>query len=201
MSLDLLLAFSLYAFVSSITPGPNNTMLLASGVNHGLVRTVPHLVGVNLGFAFLMTMVGLGLGGLFRAVPIAHDVLRWAGAAYLLRLAWLIARSGDPDAEGKARPPMTFLEAAAFQWLNPKAWVMAVGALATYGSGDGLGWEIALLVAIFTAVNAPCILVWAAAGSSLRGFLADPRRLAVFNWTMAALLVASLRPLLASTTG
>lgn len=118
MLLDLLPAFALFALVSSITPGPNNTMLLASGVNFGFLRTIPHALGISLGFMLLVVAVGLGLGEIFHAVPWTYTTLRWTGAAYLLYLAWCIATSGGmSEASGQGRKPMTFLSAAAFQWV------------------------------------------------------------------------------------
>ena len=128
MSTSLLSAFVLFAFVSSITPGPNNTMLLASGVNFGFRRSMPHALGISIGFMLLVICVGLGLGEVFKLFPWAYTLLRYVGAAYLLYLAWKIANAGgmsdNPDEHGK---PMTFLGAAAFQWVNPKAWIMALG--------------------------------------------------------------------------
>jgi threonine/homoserine/homoserine lactone efflux protein len=133
MLIDLLPAFALFALVSSITPGPNNTMLLASGVNFGFLRTIPHALGISLGFMLLVVAVGLGLGEIFTAAPWTYTALRWIGAAYLLYLAWCIATSGRMSEAGEhGGTPMTFLGAAAFQWVNPKAWVMAVGAITTY---------------------------------------------------------------------
>ena len=135
MSVDAFLALLVYAFVTSITPGPNNLMLLASGVNFGFVRTIPHMLGIGGGFLVLLLAVGFGLGAVLTAFPSLHLALKIAGGAYLLYLAWRIAmsRSMAKDGETKGRP-MTFLEAAAFQWVNPKAWVMAVGAMAIYAN-------------------------------------------------------------------
>ena len=138
MTVDLLLALAAYAFVTSITPGPNNTMLLASGANFGFWPTVPHLFGINLGFSAMVLAVGLGAGSVFAAFPLLHTVLRWGGTAYLCYLAWKIANSGEMDADGHKATPMTFLQAAAFQWVNPKAWIMAIGAIATYMPSDGI---------------------------------------------------------------
>ncbi len=196
MTPDLLLAACAFAFVSSITPGPNNTMLLASGVTHGFVRTVPHLLGVNLGFAFLVLATGLGLGGLFLSVPGAQTALRWIGAAYLLRLAWKIARAAPADVDGASGHPMSFVEAAAFQWVNPKAWIMAIGAIATYLPADAGLPALAVLTLVFAVINAPCVALWAGFGAALRRLFTDPRLARAFNLAMAALLVLSLAPLL-----
>jgi len=192
---NLLAALALFAFVSSITPGPNNTMLLASGANFGVRRTVPHMMGVWLGFTFLIVCCGLGLGALFAAFPPLHTALKVVGGLYLLWLAWKVARaSGVGGAPAGARP-MTFVEAAAFQWVNPKAWTMGLGAVATYAPQGRFAAGLAAVAAVFFIVNLPCIALWAALGATVRRLLARPRALKAFNWTMALLLVASLYPL------
>ena len=145
-SLNLLSAFVLFAFVSSITPGPNNTMLLASGVNFGVRRTIPHALGVSIGFMVMVLGVGLGLGEVFKVYPLAYTVLRYAGAAYLLYLAWKIANSGPMSAtDPQSRKPLGFWGAAAFQWVNPKAWVMAVGAITTYTPAQGYLFNVIVI--------------------------------------------------------
>jgi threonine/homoserine/homoserine lactone efflux protein len=197
LSLDLLLAFALFAFVTSVTPGPNNMMLLASGVNFGFNRTVPHILGISCGFFSLVLAVGLGLGAAFKAYPLLYTVLRYAGAAYLLYLAWKIATSGPAsDASGQQGKPQTFMQAALFQWVNPKAWVMAVGAISTYTPLQGYFTNVLIISAVFALINAPSVCVWAGFGSLLRNALRDPFWLRVFNGVMAALLVVSLYPML-----
>jgi threonine/homoserine/homoserine lactone efflux protein len=131
MSAGLMLAFASFAFVSSITPGPNNAMLLASGVNYGFRRTMPHIAGISLGCMVMLILVGLGLGAVFASVPLFYIVLRYVGAAYLLWLAWTIARAGSMADRPSDRRPLTFWQAAAFQWVNPKAWIIVVGAVST----------------------------------------------------------------------
>ncbi len=197
-TLDLLAAFTLFAFVSSITPGPNNTMLLASGVNFGFRRSVPHALGVSIGFMLMVLAVGLGLGAVFKAVPMAYTVLRWTGAAYLLYLAYKIATSGPMSAHGAdgERRPMSFLAAAAFQWVNPKAWVMAIGAITTYTPADGYFANVCVIAVLFAVVNLPSVCVWVGCGTALRSVLQDRRWLMLFNGLMAILLVASLYPML-----
>jgi len=197
LSFDLLLAFALFAFVTSVTPGPNNMMLLASGVNFGFNRTVPHILGISIGFFSLVLAVGLGLGAAFKAYPLLYTILRYAGAAYLLYLAWKIAMSGPAsDASGQEGKPQTFLQAALFQWVNPKAWVMAVGAISTYTPLQGYFTNVFIISAVFALINAPSVCVWAGFGSLLRNALRDPFWLRVFNGVMAALLVVSLYPML-----
>jgi threonine/homoserine/homoserine lactone efflux protein len=193
MTADLLLALLGFAFVTSVTPGPNNMMLLASGVNFGLRRTVPHMLGISMGHAVMVFLVGLGLAGAFTAWPPALTLLKVASVAYMLWLAWKIAHAGAPG-EGRASArPMTFLEAAAFQWVNPKAWAMALGAVSAYVTVPSVA-AYGLVALVFAAVNLPSVTVWAAAGQGLRRWLDSPGRLRAFNWTMAGLLVLSLWP-------
>jgi threonine/homoserine/homoserine lactone efflux protein len=197
LSLDLLLAFALFAFVTSVTPGPNNMMLLTSGVNFGFNRTVPHMLGISCGFFSLVLAVGLGLGAAFQAYPLLYTILRYVGAAYLLYLAWKIATSGPAsDASGTESKPQTFMQAALFQWVNPKAWVMAVGAISTYTPLQGYFTNVVIISAVFAFINLPSVCVWAGFGSLLRNALRDPFWLRVFNGGMAVLLVVSLYPML-----
>ena len=195
MSTELFLALTLFAFVSSITPGPNNLMLLASGVNHGFRATLPHMAGVSIGFFILLAAVGLGLGLLFEQVPQLYLVLKWLGAAYLLYLAWGVATAGAPK-DAEARRPISFWGAASFQWVNPKAWVMAVGAFSSYVPAHSTRALVVGVAAWFAIVGIPAISLWALSGSRLRHCLRIPRYRRVFNAVMAVLLVASLAPML-----
>lgn len=192
---ELIAALALFAFVSSITPGPNNTMLMASGANFGFRATRPHALGVSLGFFVLVVSVGLGLGGLFTAYPVLHDILAVAGGGYLLWLAWKIATSKGMGMGTAGAAPQTFLQAAAFQWVNPKAWAMALGAVTAYAPREHYVVNILIVSAVFTAINLPCVSVWTGFGVGLRRFLDRPAVLRAFNLTMALLLVASLIPL------
>ncbi|WP_428429211.1 LysE family translocator [Pararhizobium sp.] len=196
MQADTLLALFLFAFTTSITPGPNNMMLFASGVNFGFVRTIPHMLGIGIGFLSLLVAVGLGLGALLHSVPMLYIALKFAGGAYLVWIAWKIGTSRTMS-EGKAGAvPMTFLQAAAFQWINPKAWVMAVTAMATYTTEQSYITSVLIVGAIFAIVNVPSVSTWAGFGSALRQWLSEPVRLKWFNITMAVLLVLSLWPML-----
>jgi threonine/homoserine/homoserine lactone efflux protein len=193
MTYDLIFAFLGFALVTSVTPGPNNMMLLASGVNFGFRRTVPHMLGISIGHALMVFLVGLGLAGVFPAWPLALTVLKLASVAYMLWLAGKIAQAGAPG-EGRAKAePMTFLQAAAFQWVNPKAWAMALGAVSAYVTEPSV-WAYAAVAGIFACVILPSVSVWAGAGQAVRRWLQRPGRLRAFNWTMAALLVLSLWP-------
>ena len=195
MSYDVFSALLLFAFVSSITPGRNNIMLLASGVNFGFRRTIPHMLGIGAGFVVLLLAVGLGLGAVLTAFPALHTALKIAGGAYLLYLAWRVATSQTLAREGEAARPMRFSEAAAFQWVNPKAWVMAVTAMAVYTSTEQPFLSVVLVAAAFGFVNLPSVSTWAAFGTAMRGFLSDPVRLKWFNIAMGVLLALSLWPM------
>ena len=199
MTLEQFLGLLGFAFVTSVTPGPNNLMLMVAGANFGLRRSLPHMSGVSLGHAFMALLVGLGLGAALEAVPQAKLAMKIAAVVYMLWLAWKMAHAaapGEGPGEGPgAGRPLTFLQAAAFQWVNPKAWAMAIGAMAAYAA-DG-GWmRVAMVAALFALVNFPSVLLWTWAGQAMRVFLQVPSRLRGFNWTMAALLVASLWPVL-----
>lgn len=200
MTTETWLAFALFAFVSSITPGPNNTMLLASGVNFGFVRSLPHMAGVTLGFCLMILLMGMGLGSVFAQYPLLYTALRYAGGAYLLYLAWKIFRS-QPAAPGSttetaAAKPMGFTAAAAFQWVNPKAWVMALGSITTYLPAQHSRWQLLALVGLMGLINLPTTGTWALFGSSMRRYLQNPNFLRIFNTLAALALVASLYPLL-----
>jgi threonine/homoserine/homoserine lactone efflux protein len=197
MTWEALLALAVYAFVTSITPGPSNLMLLASGANFGFVRTIPQVLGITAGFGSVLLAAGLGFGTVVTAWPALHLVLKIAGAGYLLYLALRIGNSrslaqGD-EAGGR---PLTFLESAAFQWINPKAWVVAMTAVAVHTSPDAPFLSVALVSAAFALVNLPSVSVWAGFGTALRGWLADPVRLRRFNAAMGLLLAATLWPML-----
>ena len=198
MPWDTVLAFSLFALVTSITPGPNNLMLLASGVNFGFKPTVPHLLGISAGFLVMAFAVGLGLAEFFTRLPWLYGVLKWAGAIYLLYLAWRIANSAPPaDAPPGVRPaqPLGFWGAAAFQWVNPKAWVMAISGYSTYVPASSGLMVVAGAALLFALINLPCVSVWALFGASLRNLMRVRRTLIAFNYGMAALLAISLYPL------
>ncbi len=196
MTLEIFLALVGFSLVSSITPGPNNLMLLASGTNFGMIRSIPHMLGISGGFAFLLLCVGFGLGEILEKAPTLYLALKIAGALYLVYLAWKIANSGPvqkAEAEGK---PMRFFEAAAFQWVNPKAWVMALGSMTAYTNQENYALSVGIVALVFTLVNLPSIAVWCGLGMWLRQFLSDPVRLRFFNIAMAISLVVCLWPML-----
>ncbi len=197
MKLEILLSLIGFAFATSATPGPNTLMLLASGVNHGFRKTIPHMLGIGVGFLALLLCVGFGLGALLEQVPALYLALKFAGGAYLVYLAWRIAVARSIGEGGKAGSgPMSFVAAAAFQWVNPKAWVMAIAAMATFTSATSLAWSTILVALVFFFINIPSASIWTVFGALLRDWLSHPVRLKVFNISMAILLVVSLWPML-----
>ncbi len=195
MDIELLSALAVFAFVTSITPGPNNLMLMASGANYGFRRTVPHMLGIGIGFTLMLLMVGAGLMRVFDAWPPAHDVLKVVSVAYMLWLAWKTATAAGiskSDAHGR---PMTFLQGAAFQWVNPKAWAMSLTAITVYAP-DRSGLAILAVALVFGAINLPSVSTWTIAGQQMARVLTNHARRRAFNWTMALLLIASLVPVL-----
>lgn len=194
MTYDLLLALGLFAFVSSITPGPNNLMLMASGANFGFRRTLPHMLGIGIGFSVMIVLVGVGLVRIFDIYPILHTVLKIVSVIYLLWLAWKIANAAPP--EGKLASegvPFTFIQAALFQWVNPKAWTMALTAISVYTPDQSLH-SVLIVSLVFGLINLPCVSSWTVMGQQMARFLTSAARLRTFNWAMAALLVLSLYP-------
>ena len=196
ITLEALLALVSFAFVSSITPGPNNLMLMASGTNFGFVRTVPHLLGVALGFVLMVLLVGAGISWIFEAVPTAYTVLKVASVGYLIYLAYRIATAAPPPErpDTLGARPLTFTQAAAFQWVNPKAWAMALTATSAYVPAAQPWLGLITVAAVFGAVNLPSVGVWALMGVQLRRWLRNARALRAFNLLAALLLLASLYP-------
>jgi threonine/homoserine/homoserine lactone efflux protein len=194
---EIFWALAAFAFVASITPGPNNLMLMTSGVKYGFGRTLPHLIGVILGFAVMIAVVGFGLDVIFQRFPIALPIMRIVGSLYMLWLALRIALArpiGQVEPGGR---PIGFLAAAGFQWVNPKAWVMALSALSTYaGIVDDYSRSVLLTALLCGLIAVPCSAAWALFGASLSRLIRDPRVTRPFNWTMAALLIASIAPTL-----
>jgi len=206
MNYDLLPALVAFAFVSSITPGPNNLMLMSSGANFGFQRTIPHMLGVGLGFVFMLLMVGVGLIQLFDLYPQSYSVLKVFSVVYLIYLAYKIATSAAPatghdktDNEdtniNQQGTPMNFLQAASFQWVNPKAWTMALTAISVYSPSRNLE-SIVIVAIVFGLINLPSVSLWTVLGQQLRRMLTSATKLRMFNMTMAMLLLASLYPVL-----
>jgi threonine/homoserine/homoserine lactone efflux protein len=194
ISHELLFAFILFALVMFFTPGPNNIMVMSSGLTYGFRRTLPHMIGVAVGFAFMVGAVGLGFGAIFIAFPVLQVFLKHAGAAYLVYLAVVIAMSGPPRPGEEKRGPMTFWGAAIFQWVNVKGWVMVIGTITAYAAIARFPWNILLQTAISLVIGMVSIMTWTLFGSALRPFLTSPLAVRVFNIVMALLLLASLYP-------
>jgi len=195
MSHQLLLAFIVFAIVMFITPGPNNIMVLSSGLTYGFRRSVPHIAGITIGFAFMIAAVGLGFGTIFAAYPMLQTILKYAGAAYLVYLAIAIALSGPPKAgAADGRGPMTFLGAAMFQWVNVKGWVMVIGTITAYAAIARFPWNIAIQAGLALVLGTVSTSIWTWFGSALRPFLTSERAVRIFNIVMAILLLASLIP-------
>ncbi len=198
MTLATFSALLIFSFVSSVTPGPNNIMLFSSGVNFGMRRTWPHAFGIAFGFGLLLGAVGFGLGVVLTSYPVLFLGIKIAGGLYMLYLAWRIFRSGPVEIREGAARPMTFMEAAAFQWVNPKAWVMAMVAMSAYTTEGNYTTNVLIVVLAFCLVNFPSVSVWAGFGTFMRRFLQDPAKLKAFNTVMAISLVISLWPLLSA---
>lgn len=194
MSHSLLIAFVVFAAVMYFTPGPNNIMVMSSGLTYGFRRTLPHIAGVVIGFAFMVGAVGLGFGTIFIAFPVLQVILKYAGAAYLIYLAVMIALSGPPKPGETGRRPLTFWQGAMFQWVNVKGWVAVIGTITAYAGIANFPFNIVIQVLTFLAMGAASITIWTLFGSALRPFLTSPQAVRGFNIAMALLLLASLYP-------
>jgi threonine/homoserine/homoserine lactone efflux protein len=198
MSPQTFTAALIFALVMAFTPGPNNVMLASSGARFGVSRTLPHMAGVTIGFPVMLFLVGLGLASILLASPLLQLVMKTASCAYLLWLAFQIAVSASAVSDSAGGKPLTFLQAAAFQWINPKAWLMAVGAISAYTAGYGrqLYLQVAIIALITLVVTLASTLTWTAFGAAIRRFLRTPTTLRLFNLAMALLLFASTVPIL-----
>jgi threonine/homoserine/homoserine lactone efflux protein len=195
--METLLPLLGFVVVSTVTPGPNNLMVLVSGANWGLSRTLPHIAGIAFGFPVMIVAVGLGLGRAFESFPQLHEILKYVAFAYLLWLAWRIANAGKPEAEGGRGRPLNFFEAAAFQWVNPKAWAIVFSGIALFTTGGSAQvFQTGLIAVLFGLVCLPNGVVWTLFGSAISGLLADDTWRRRFNIAMAILLVASVVPTL-----
>ncbi len=198
MSLETLLGLMVFAFVMSASPGPSNFLLLASGVNFGFFRSVPLLLGISFGFLTMVLLVGLGLGQVLQSVPVVYTTLKIVCAAYVLWLAWKIARSKSisPGKGAAVQRPISFVQAALFQLVNPKAWVVALIVTVSYTDPENYLASLILTILLFAVVNLPSIGAWALSGVALKQVMGDVRKLVIFNIVMALLLVGSMVPVL-----
>ncbi|MFH0296814.1 LysE family translocator [Bradyrhizobium sp. 31Argb] len=196
MSQSVLIAFVMFAVVMFFTPGPNNIMLLSSGLTYGFRRTVPHMAGITVGFAFMVGAVGLGLGTVFIAYPVLQTILKYIGVAYLIYLAAAIAMAepSSPESGDRSGRPMTFWGAAMFQWVNAKGWVMVIGTITAYAAIAAFPWNIAIQVGLSLILGTLSCIAWALFGTALRPILTSRQAVRAFNIVMAILLLASLYP-------
>lgn len=194
---DLMIALAGFAIASSITPGPNNLLVLTSGLNHGIGRTLPLIAGISAGFAFMLVAIGLGAGAVIRANPGIHAAAKAFGLAYMLWLAWKVARSPpgiEPSADGPAAQPLTAWSGATFQWVNPKAWAIALSATAAFSVPDAAATSLAWVAFVFLIVAFGSLSAWAAFGRGMRRLIDTPSKMRAFNLVMALLLLASALP-------
>ena len=194
MDITQLSALVLFAFVSTFTPGPNNLMLMASGANVGFKKTIPHMFGITLGFGLMVFLVGIGLMSVFNAYPILHTVLKWVSFVYLGYLAFKIATSGTSKRSDDFKP-MTFLQAASFQWVNPKGWSMALSSVSIF-SQSGHWFELITISFAFMLTNIPSCSAWVVAGREMQRLLTSSARVRTFNVSMALLLIGSTLPMI-----
>ena len=201
---QFLLAIALFCFASCATPGPNNLMLLTSGVNYGFKRTLPHMMGINFGFGVMVFLIGLGLAQMFQIYPALHGYMKWGSIAFMLYLSWKIATSSAPlesasDADKSKAKPLAWWQAALFQWINPKGWAMGLSAIAAYvpeANGSASLPHLILLALMFVFINIPVGMAWTLFGVRLRTWLANDKNRRAFNYVMALLLVLSLAPMI-----
>ncbi len=194
---EIYLALILFAFSAAITPGPNNVMLMSSGLNYGVKKSLPHLFGICFGFPVMVLLIGVGLGSVFERFPITHTIIQILGILYLLYLAWIIATTKTHDIHTTKSNPLSFWQAALFQWINPKAWIMATGAIATYTTiSTNIYQQISIIALIFFITAVPSAATWLIFGAKLKHFLQNPKHQHIFNIVMALLLVSSMIPVL-----
>jgi threonine/homoserine/homoserine lactone efflux protein len=191
--IEMIVPVTLFGFAAAATPGPNNIMVTASGSAFGFRRSLPHILGITFGFPVMFVCVGLGLGEIFQRYSQAHLVLKYAGAAYLLYLAWRIAQAGRPDSGETTAKPLTFYEAAAFQWVNVKAWMIAVSAIPAFTTVGGNYYaELSFIAAIFFLVTLPSVSAWCMFGVGLRRLIQSPETARIVNFGLAGLVALSV---------
>ncbi|MDQ2076393.1 LysE family translocator [Marinimicrobium sp. ABcell2] len=193
--MEYLISLMVFTFVASVTPGPNNIMLFASGINHGVKKSLPHYFGICIGFLLLVAAVGFGLGALFKQSPFLHQVLKIAGALYLVYFAWKIGSASSASDGSEIRSPITFFEAALFQWVNPKAWIIAIGAIATFTIQSSIAASIAAIIVMYFFMGSLAMGIWLTSGASLQRLLNSDKRRRAFNVSMAVLLLLSIIPI------
>ena len=195
--MELYLAILLFGLSTGITPGPNNIMLMASGMNFGLKNSLPHLAGICIGFPIMVILIGLGFSIVFEKYPVLHEVIKIIGLAYLLYLSWLIASASPETLENKKAKPLTFLQAALFQWVNPKAWVVATSSISAYTVlDDNMHWRVLAIAGVFFFAALLTGSTWLVFGKGIKKILQSAKQQRIFNITMALVLVASVLPVI-----
>lgn len=195
--MELYLAIFLFGLSAGITPGPNNIMLMASGMNFGIKKSIPHITGVCIGFPVMVILIGLGFSIVFEQYPVLHEVIKVLGLVYLLFLSWLIASASPDKLEGKKSKPFSFIQAALFQWVNPKAWVIATSSISAYTTLDAnIHWQVLLIATIFFIAAVISSSTWLVFGRGIKKVLQSPKQQRLFNISMALVLVASVVPVL-----
>lgn len=196
MNIEIIMALMLFAFASSISPGPNNLMLMSSGANFGFRQTLPHMFGVALGFTLMVALVGIGIMQVFDLYPASYSILKWGSVIYLVYLSYKVATAAAPERrETNKAKPFSFIQAVLFQWVNPKAWTMALTSMGIYAPDRDIR-SVVIVALVFGSVNLPSISVWVVLGQKLQRILSSVKRLRIFNGVMAFLLLASLYPVL-----
>jgi threonine/homoserine/homoserine lactone efflux protein len=196
MSFEILGAFLVFALVAMFTPGPNNIMLMTSGLNFGFRRALPAMWGVAAGFGFMVLVVGLGLGAVFAAYPVLHTIVSIVGAAYLLYLAWVIGNAHGIKEGAKQSRPVTFFQAVALQWINPKGWIMLIGAVATYAAIAPFPWNVVAMASVFGIGGIGSGWTWVMFGTGLRRVVKNARTVRIVNVCMGLALALSVIPVL-----
>lgn len=196
--MEYYLSLLTFTFVAGITPGPNNLMLVVSGLNHGVQKSLPHYFGICFGFPLMVAVIGFGLGTLFLKLPSLYLSIKVLGISYLLFLAWKIANAGNMQAKKTLREPLTFLQAATFQWINPKAWTIGVSAIAAFTVQSDISQSVATIVLAYLIMAFICQGIWLKLGEFLQKILSKDSRIQLFNIGMAVLLMLSVIPMILS---
>lgn len=196
LNIEFYLSVLIFCFAATGTPGPNTIMLVASGLNHGIKHSIPHYLGISFGFPLMVLLIGFGLGAIFTNYPFVHQTIKVVGISYLLYLAWKIANTKSSDSSNGLKKPFTFLQAAAFQWVNPKAWVIAIGAIGTFTTYGNISAQVVFITFCYFLASITCMGLWLILGASLQRLIRQPKQFQIFNITMAILLVASIVPMI-----
>jgi threonine/homoserine/homoserine lactone efflux protein len=195
--MEFYLSIFIFAISSTVTPGPNNIMIMTSGLNYGVKKSIPHLLGICFGFPVMVIVIGFGFSIVLERYPLFNEIIKVLGIVYLLYLAWLIASSSPVSLEGRKSKPLSFTQAALFQWVNPKAWVVATGAVSAYTSvSSDIFTQVIFIALAFLIVAIPSLGTWLIFGVGIKKYLKSPKHQKVFNLSMALLLIVSVLPIL-----